>query len=70
MDDINLDLLEFNTHSFIIRLWLEQTAEGPSPILWRGHITHVTSGRRIYVQDMQSISDFIASYTQGIAWRR
>jgi hypothetical protein len=42
-------------HSFIVRIWLEEsTAEAPQPS-WRGSITHVLSGRRQFFVDLEML---------------
>lgn len=48
--------------------------EGATPE-WRGHITHVPSGERCYIRDLDEIPAFIASYLKGVGgkfqkWRR
>jgi hypothetical protein len=30
--------------------------------MWRGHITHVPTSQRLYVQDLREIIQFIAPY--------
>lgn len=64
---------ETQTHSFVVRIWLEEvSASGRA--LWRGHITHVPSGRRRYVQRLGDITGFIALYLElmgvqlGMRW--
>jgi hypothetical protein len=50
------------THSFIVKLWLEETAEEAGRDVWRGHITHVPSGERRYLKNLDAIETFIAPY--------
>lgn len=57
-----MDQLESSTHSFIVRIWLERTAHNVRSAIWRGHITHVSDGRRRYVQDLNGIVLFMAPY--------
>lgn len=57
-----MDLLEFNTHSFIVKIWLEEPAGGNRRATWRGHITHVPSGERRYLKNLWQIVAFIAPY--------
>ncbi|MCU0507058.1 MAG: hypothetical protein MUC34_01435 [Anaerolineae bacterium] len=52
------DIWEWNTLSFVVRIWLEE----PGGSAWRGHITHVESGTRRYVDDFSQLNDFIAGY--------
>jgi hypothetical protein len=66
-----MDFLETNTHSFIVKIWLEETAEEAGQAVWRGHITHVPSSKRRYFQDLENVPLFIAPYLQemGVDFR-
>jgi hypothetical protein len=57
-----MDLLEFNTHSFIVKIWLEEPAVDNRRATWRGHITHVPSGERRYLKNLWQIVAFVAPY--------
>lgn len=50
-----MDQIESRTHSFIIRIWHEE--DGRST--WRGYITHVPSGERRYLLELDDIITFI-----------
>ena len=69
-----MDLYEFNTHSFIVKIWLEETAEEAGQATWRGYITHVPSGKRHYLENLDEISHFILPYLRefgvvlGMRW--
>jgi hypothetical protein len=70
-----LDILESHTHSFIVKIWLEETAEEAGRATWRGHITHVPGGERRYIGDLDDIPAFVAPYLEGMGvrfrtWRR
>jgi hypothetical protein len=56
------DSFESVTHSFIVRIWLEENDRAR----WRGHITHVPDGERRYVEQLADIVDFIAPYVEGM----
>ena len=45
---------------------IEETPEGAGQAVWRGHITHVPSGRRRYVKDLDDILAFIAPYLEAV----
>jgi hypothetical protein len=64
-----MDLLEFNTHSFIVKIWLEEPAENRSRGRWRGHITHVPSGERHYLKNLREIVAFIIPYLVSMGVR-
>lgn len=50
--------------SFIIRIWLEETAVEANETTWRGKITHVSSGDYRYFEDLSVVADFIDVYVQ------
>ena len=58
-DDI--DSLESQRQSFIVKVWVEDPV-GFDQTNWRGHITHVPSGERMYIQDLNGITRFIGKY--------
>jgi hypothetical protein len=35
-----------SVHSFVVRIWIEETAEEAAEVLWRGRITHVASKKK------------------------
>jgi len=51
---------EATSHSFIVKVWLERTRSAVQGPRWRGRITHVPSGERQYVEELDGISLFIA----------
>ena len=59
-----MSLLEDHTHSFIVKVWLEETSAEGGRATWRGHITHVPSGERRYLKDLDDITSFIAPYLE------
>jgi hypothetical protein len=59
-----MELYESNTHSFIVKIWLEEIARKTGRATWRGHITLVTTGKRRYFQDLAEIATFIAPYLE------
>ena len=54
--------IETRLHSFIVKVWSEVTDEKTGEVGWRGHITHVPSGKRVYVTDLDEIRRFISAY--------
>jgi hypothetical protein len=64
--DGGIRLPELAPQSFIIRIWLEERAEEAGKATWRGHITHVPSGQRQYIQDLDRISSFIGPYLEAM----
>ncbi len=70
-----MDLSESHTQSFIVHLWIEETADEGGGVIWRGSITHVPSGRRRHLKDLDGIAIFIMPYLErlgvrfGLRWR-
>lgn len=64
-----MDLIEFNTHSFVIKVWREDLAEDQQEGRWRGHITHVPSGERRYLKNLNGIVGFMLPYLESMGVR-
>ena len=56
---------EPNVHSFIIKLRLEKALSEGGPTTWHGYITHVPSGKRSYLKDLDGIAAFITPYLEA-----
>ncbi len=52
------------SHSFIVKVWLEESAEEAGEAAWRGHVTHVPSQERRYLHTLDDIVDFMAPYLE------
>ena len=57
-----MDIPESKVHSFVVKLWLEETGDEPAGVGWHGYITHVPGGERRYLKNPNDVSDFIALY--------
>lgn len=57
---------EGSTHSFIVRIWLEETLEEAGKARWRGHVTHVPGGERCYFEELSDIVIFILPYLDSM----
>jgi hypothetical protein len=57
---------EPDSQSFVVKVWLEETVKESGQARWRGHVTHVTSGERRYLESLSGIADFIRPYLE--AW--
>jgi hypothetical protein len=70
-----MDSLEPNAQSFIVKVWVEDSAEKTGRGVWHGHITHVPSHQRRYLKNLGEIEDFIAPHLEemgvklGMRWR-
>ena len=69
MAERGMELLEFNTHSFIVKIWLEEPGLGGRRGKWRGYITHVPSGERRYLESLNEILAFMIPYLLSMGVR-
>jgi hypothetical protein len=51
-----------SVQSFVIRIWIEETAEEAGEVTWRGHITHTVNGERHFFMNLNELSTFIWPY--------
>jgi hypothetical protein len=61
-----MDAYELTSSSFIVKVWIEETKEEAGQTLWRGHITHVSSGARQYFEDLNKVTLFMIPYLQAM----
>lgn len=59
-------MLASESHSFVVRVWLEEPADESGPPRWRGQVTHVLDGGGRFVDDLDDVVMFIAGYLS--AW--
>jgi hypothetical protein len=66
---------EPNAQSFIVKVWVEDSAGVDGQGVWHGHITHVSDHQRRYLKSLDEIEDFIAPHLEemgvklGLCWR-
>jgi hypothetical protein len=58
--------IEPDTHSFIIKIWVDDKDEKTGGVIWRGHITHVTSSQREYFDDLSGLIAFLLPYLKAL----
>jgi hypothetical protein len=51
--------------SFIVKIWSEGADREGKNLRWRGHVTHVPSGDRHYVNGFSEISNTIEAYLKN-----
>ena len=59
-------MFEKTTHSFVIKIWLEQTQEELNHVVWRGRVVHVDTGERVFIKDYDEILSFISPYIEQL----
>lgn len=62
-------MYESTSHSFIVRIWVEEPAARGRRAVWRGQITHIGDGERRTVQRLTEIVAFIAGYLSELGVR-
>ena len=48
--------------SFIIRVWREELVTKKHQAIWRGHITPIPNGKRLYFASLNEIPDLIKTH--------
>ena len=61
--------VEFNVHSFIVKVWLVKDATKNRGKTWQGHITHVPSGEKRDLTNLGEITAFIEPYLKAMGIR-
>ena len=59
---------EATTHPYIVKVWLEETAEEAGRATWRGYVTHVPSGKRRCFEHLDDVAAFIEPLL-SLIWR-
>ena len=59
---ISMDIPKSKVHSFIVKLWVDESGDETGRVVWHGYITHVPGGERRYLKRLNDIADFIAEY--------
>src|SRR5690349_5894393 len=57
---------EFNVHSFIVKVWIEEEATKNSRAIWHGSITHVPGNEKRYLKNLDDIALFIQPYLEAM----
>jgi hypothetical protein len=57
--------LETDTHTFVVRFWLEAREIAGKKRIWRGVIEHLASGNQRYLKEPSEIISFIEQYGEG-----
>lgn len=60
---------EFNAHSFIVKVWVEEEISKHDNPIWHGHITHVPSGELRYLRNLSDIEAFVKPYLSALGIR-
>jgi hypothetical protein len=54
------------TVSFMVRIWIEETAQEAGRTIWRGYIRHIPSGERHYIRSPNDVGRFAAQQLESI----
>ncbi len=61
-----MDETDTPLHSFVVRIWLEEAAGAERPARWRGHITHIPSQERDYIESLEELCRFMTPYLKAM----
>jgi len=53
------------THSFVVRIW-EKKGGRSEDASWRGSVTHVGTGDRLYLESLRQLPEFLSPYVDEI----
>ena len=65
-NSVRMDIYEVSDHPFVVRIWLEETVEEAGQASWRGHVTHVPSGKRYGLRELEDVIFIILPYLEGM----
>lgn len=54
------------THSFVVKVWEKEGRVSQGRVPWRGSITHVGTGKRLYLENLREVSGFLAPYVRDL----
>jgi hypothetical protein len=54
--------LESLSHTFVLKVWVEEFMEESRVARWRGRITHVLNNDYIYFEDLETLHTFLKKY--------
>ena len=60
---------DVRSHSFVVRLWIEEPGGKRGQATWRGHITNVATREKRYVKDLDDIVLVIMPCLQRVGAR-
>jgi hypothetical protein len=64
-----MDPHELRITSFIVKIYVDRSEDGSGPVTWHGQVTHVPSGARRGLRDLDEIAGFVAPYLEEQGWR-
>jgi hypothetical protein len=64
-----MESIQPNTHSFVVKVWSEETGAASPAVVWRGQITHVPSGEQRSFHELSDIGVFVTPYLQQLGAR-
>lgn len=59
-----MDTTDAMSHSFILKIWLETTAEEIGGARWVGRIVHVPRAQATYFRDLNEIPQYLLPYLE------
>lgn len=53
-------------HSFVVKVWAEEVVDARRDPSWRGYITHVGTGERLYLKSLLQVPGFMAPFVEDL----
>ncbi|KAA3657733.1 MAG: hypothetical protein DWQ04_27205 [Chloroflexi bacterium] len=60
-----MSILEEKTYSFIVKIWFEEEEDVTPAQIWRGHVTHIPSRKRVYFNNYDGVVRFIDQFIKS-----
>jgi hypothetical protein len=57
-----VDSIQPKTHSFIVKVWVNDAGQAKGQIVWQGRIPHVPSGHVRHFVNVDEIAGFVLPY--------
>jgi hypothetical protein len=51
-----------NVHSFVVKVWPKKVEDSGRDASWRGSVTHVETGERVYLESLVEVPGAIAPH--------
>jgi len=51
-----------NAHSFVVKVWPKKVEDSDRDASWRGSVTHVETGERVYLESLVEVPGAIAPH--------
>jgi hypothetical protein len=69
LEEADVGCIQPDTHSFIVKVWLNDHRQEGGRVDWHGRIIHVPSGHRHHFAKLKDVAVFVAPYLHQLGVR-